>query len=89
MRLVIFLACMIMVVIDMLFCALGCDSRQHFPTEVSHYTAVYSPGLVCECLVLSRLPWQCLVVDEGHRLKNSSSVLYRQLKEVRDLLPIV
>ena len=38
---------------------------------------------VCVCVCVCRLPWQCLIVDEGHRLKNSSSVLYRQLKEVR------
>ena len=37
---------------------------------------------MCVCVCVSRLPWQCLIVDEGHRLKNSSSVLYRQLKEV-------
>ena len=29
-----------------------------------------------------RIPWQCLIVDEGHRLKNSSTVLHKLLKEV-------
>ena len=32
---------------------------------------------------LAKVPWQCLIVDEGHRLKNSSSVLYKQLNEAR------
>lgn len=31
---------------------------------------------------MQRFPWQCLIVDEAHRLKNSSSLLYRLLKEV-------
>lgn len=35
---------------------------------------------------LQKFPWQCLIVDEGHRLKNSSSVLYKVLKEVDTLL---
>ena len=34
---------------------------------------------------LRKFPWQCLIVDEGHRLKNSSSVLYKVLKEVGEL----
>lgn len=31
---------------------------------------------------LRKFPWQCLIVDEGHRLKNSASVLHNVLKEV-------
>ena len=31
-----------------------------------------------------RFHWECLIVDEGHRLKNSSSQLYGALREVCD-----
>lgn len=33
-------------------------------------------------LAVCRFPWQCLIVDEGHRLKNPSSVLYGLLRQV-------
>ncbi|CAI8031066.1 Chromodomain-helicase-DNA-binding protein 1-like [Geodia barretti] len=45
---------------------------------LAHYEVV-----IRDNTFLQKLPWQCLIVDEGHRLKNSSSVLYRQLKELR------
>ena len=31
---------------------------------------------------LFRFNWECLIVDEAHRLKNSSAHLYRALREV-------
>jgi chromodomain-helicase-DNA-binding protein 4 len=31
--------------------------------------------------ILKNIEWECLVVDEGHRLKNKDSKLFGQLKE--------
>lgn len=33
--------------------------------------------------VLRRIPWECLVVDEGQRLKNDESLLYKELEKYK------
>ena len=45
-----------------------------------YFKRVWSPVAVGD--PPSRLHWECLIVDEGHRLKNSSSLLHRALREV-------
>lgn len=37
---------------------------------------------------MSSIPWGAMIVDEAHRLKNSESLLYRTLADVRSCLNI-
>lgn len=52
-------------------------AKYTFQVMLAHYEVV-----IRDNSFLQKIPWQCLIVDEGHRLKNSSSVLYRQLQEL-------
>ncbi|KAA8905988.1 chromodomain-helicase-DNA-binding protein 4 [Sphaerosporella brunnea] len=38
---------------------------------------------ISDSAILRRIPWQCLIVDEGQRLKNDSSLLYNELQKYK------
>ena len=65
----------------------------HFPgtawrTCTQDYLSVGRPSGLVDCKwypCVGRFPWQCLVVDEGHRLKNQSSLLHVTLSQVSSM----
>lgn len=74
---ILFYLCQV-VIRDSTFLQKWANTSFSWLTSVHHWCVYFVGVCVCVC----RVPWRCLIVDEGHRLKNSSSVLYRQLKEV-------
>lgn len=57
----------------------GCVEGQNISSEVWFGCSVCFAAVLPS---LFRFNWECLIVDEAHRLKNSSAHLYRALREV-------
>jgi chromodomain-helicase-DNA-binding protein 4 len=48
-----------------------------------HVVVTSYAGPTSDSGVLRKIPWQCLVVDEGQRLKNDDTQLYNELQKYK------
>ncbi|GFR78435.1 chromodomain-helicase-DNA-binding protein 1-like [Elysia marginata] len=57
--------------------------KAHFKTGKKPFDVLLTTYELClkDYLFLNSIPWNVLVVDEGHRLKNKESLLYKTLDE--------
>lgn len=56
----------------------GIDLKCHI--VVTSYSCPANPS---DASLLRKVPWECLIVDEGQRLKNDASLLYKELEKFR------